>query len=75
MRIGLGELVVIIVFVIALLRPEKLPEYTEKFLGVMKKVKDCTKEVREATEPVADLKNAVDEQMSSVLNDESEVEK
>ena len=49
--------------------------YVKCFLGIMKKVKDCTKEVREATEPVTDLKHAVDEQVSSVLNDESEVEK
>lgn len=75
MRVGLGELVVIIVFAVAVLRPEKLPEYTEKFLGVMQHVKSCIKDAREAAEPITDLKDAVDTQVSEVLHDESEVER
>lgn len=54
MRIGLTELFVIAVIAIALLKPEKLPEYAKKFGAAMQRLKENTKVLSEVTEPVKD---------------------
>lgn len=54
MRIGLTELLVIAVIAIALLKPEKLPEYAKKFGAAMQRLKESTKVLSEVTEPVKD---------------------
>lgn len=55
MRIGLTELLVIAVIAIALLKPEKLPEYAKKFGATMQRLKESTKVLSEVTEPVKDV--------------------
>ena len=77
MRIGISELIVIVVLILALFSPEKLPEYTKKFTEMLQQVKNCTKDVKDAAQPITDasqsitdLKETVNEQVSDALNGE-----
>ncbi len=75
MRIGLTELLIIVVIAIAVLRPEKLPEYAKKFSLFMERLKESTKAinevtepVREAVKPVTELKNEITDQVEQLKN-------
>lgn len=68
MRIGLSELLVIIVLAIALFSPEKLPVYTKKFSEAMQQIKKCASDAKEVAQPVQDVKETVDAQVESFAN-------
>lgn len=61
MRIGLTELLIIVIIAVALLRPEKLPEYAKKFSAAMQRLKESTKVINEVAEPVKDAVKPVTE--------------
>ena len=75
MSIGLSELLVIIIIVIALFKPEKLSDYA-KMAGVFlkrvrqaaKSITEATEQVRDAMQPVTDLKKDIDTQITEVKN-------
>lgn len=61
LRIGLGELIVILIFAVAYISPEKLPEYTKKITQILKQVKTAVAGAKETTQPIQDaIKPAVD---------------
>lgn len=73
MSIGLSELLVIIIIIIALFKPEKLSDYAKmagKFLKNVKQaaksITDATEPVRDAIQPVTDLKKDIDTQITEV---------
>lgn len=76
MSIGLSELLVIIIIVIALFKPEKLSDYA-RMAGVFlkrvrqaaKSITEVTKPVRDAIQPVTDLKKDIDTQITEVKNE------
>ncbi len=76
MSIGLSELLVIIIIVIALFKPEKLSDYA-KMAGVFlkrakqaaKSITEATDPVRDAIQPVTDLKKDIDTQITEVKNE------
>ena len=83
MSIGLSELLVIIIIVIALFKPEKLSDYA-RMAGVFlkrvrqaaKSITEVTEPVRDAIQPVTDLKKDIDTQITEVKNefkDEKEI--
>lgn len=55
MRIGLAELIVIVVFALILIKPEKIPEYSRKFALVMQKLKDGKQELNEVLQPAEEM--------------------
>lgn len=76
MRIGLTELLIIVIIAVAILRPEKLPEYAKKFSSSMQRLKESTKTlnevtepVREAVKPVTDLKEEITDQVEQLKKD------
>lgn len=76
MSIGLSELLVIIIIIIALFKPEKLSDYAVmagKFLKNVKQaaksITDATEPVRDAIQPVTDLKKDIDTQLTEVKNE------
>lgn len=76
MSIGLSELLVIIIIIIALFKPEKLSDYAimaGKFLKNVKQaaksITDATEPVRDAIQPVTDLKKDIDTQITEVKNE------
>lgn len=83
MSIGLSELLVIIIIVIALFKPEKLSDYARMAGVFLKRVRQAAKSITEATEPVrdiiqpvTDLKKDIDTQITEVKNefkDEKEI--
>jgi sec-independent protein translocase protein TatB len=76
MSIGLSELLVIIIIVIALFKPEKLSDYA-RMAGVFlkrvrqaaKSITEVTEPVRDAIQPVTDLKKDIDTQITEVKNE------
>lgn len=76
MSIGLSELLVIIIIVIALFKPEKLSDYA-RIAGVFlkrvrqaaKSITEVTEPVRDAIQPVTDLKKDIDTQITEVKNE------
>lgn len=76
MSIGLSELLVIIIIVIAIFKPEKLSDYA-KMAGVFlkrakqaaKSITEATDPVRDAIQPVTDLKKDIDTQITEVKNE------
>ena len=50
MRIGIAEILLIILLAIVLLKPEKLKDYMKTFKGAMSKVADARKEINEELE-------------------------
>lgn len=74
MRIGLSELLVIIVLAIALFSPEKLPVYTKKFLEAIQQVKNCASDAKEVVQPVQDLKETVDMQVKDIVKESGKEE-
>ena len=76
MSIGLSELLVIIIIVIALFKPEKLSDYA-RMAGVFlkrvrqaaKSITEFTEPVRDAIQPVTDLKKDIDTQITEVKNE------
>lgn len=84
MSIGLSELLVIIIIVIALFKPEKLSDYARMAGVFLKRVRKAAKSITEATEPVrdaiqpvTDLKKDIDTQITEVKNEfknEKEIE-
>lgn len=76
MPIGLSELLVIIIIVIALFKPEKLSDYA-RMAGVFlkrvrqaaKSITEVTEPVRDAIQPVTDLKKDIDTQITEVKNE------
>lgn len=76
MSIGLSELLVIIIIVIALFKPEKLSDYV-RMAGVFlkrvrqaaKSITEVTEPVRDAIQPVTDLKKDIDTQITEVKNE------
>lgn len=54
-RIGLAELIVIVVFALILIKPEKIPEYSRKFALVMQKLKDGKQELNEVLQPAEEM--------------------
>lgn len=83
MSIGLSELLVIIIIVIALFKPEKLSDYARMAGVFLKRVRQAAKSITEATEPVrdaiqpvTDLKKDIDTRITEVKNefkDEKEI--
>lgn len=77
MSIGLSELlVIIIIIVIALFKPEKLSDYARMAGVFLKRVRQAAKSITEATEPVrdaiqpvTDLKKDIDTQITEVKNE------
>lgn len=76
MSIGLSELLVIIIIVIALFKPEKLSDYARMAGVFLKRVRQATKSITEVTEPVrdaiqpvTDLKKDIDTQITEVKNE------
>lgn len=76
MSIGLSELLVIIIIVIALFKPEKLSDYARMAGVFLKRVRQAAKSITEATEPVrdiiqpvTDLKKDIDTQITEVKNE------
>lgn len=76
MRIGLTELLIIVIIAVAILRPEKLPEYAKKFSSSMQRLKESTKTlnevtepVREALKPVTELKEEITDQVEQLKKD------
>jgi len=76
MSIGLSELLVIFIIVIALFKPEKLSDYAKmagEFLRgakqAAKSITDATEPVRDAIQPVTDLKKDIDTQITEVKNE------
>lgn len=75
MRIGLSELLVILVLLVALFRPDKLPDYAKTFGTFLKKAKESMAQLNEAVEPVKDmvepvqsLKQEIDGQINEIKN-------
>ena len=76
MSIGLSEFLVIIIIVIALFKPEKLSDYA-RMAGVFlkrvrqaaKSITEVTEPVRDAIQPVTDLKKDIDTQITEVKNE------
>ena len=76
MSIGLSELLVIIIIVIALFKPEKLSDYA-RMAGVFlkrvrqaaKSITEVTEPVRDAIQPVTDLKKDIDTQITKTKNE------
>lgn len=76
MSIGLSELLAIIIIVIALFKPEKLSDYA-RMAGVFlkrvrqaaKSITEVTEPVRDAIQPVTDLKKDIDTQITEVKNE------
>ena len=54
MSIGLSELLVIIIIIITLFKPEKLSDYAKMAGKFLKNVKQAAKSITDATEPVRD---------------------
>lgn len=76
MSIGLSELLVIIIIVIALFKPEKLSDYARMAGVFLKRVRQAAKSITEATDPVrdaiqpvTDLKKDIDTQITEVKNE------
>ena len=76
MSIGLSELLVIIIIIITLFKPEKLSDYAKMAGKFLKNVKQAAKSITDATEPVrddiqpvTDLKKDIDTQISEVKNE------
>lgn len=58
MRVGLSELVFILLFIVFFVNPEKMPEYAEKLRVFIRKLKDITAETNATTN---EMKNAVND--------------
>ena len=58
--IGLSELIVVIIIAIAVLKPEKLSEYTQNIKDVLKSAKDIREEAVDVVNN-NEVKQAVDE--------------
>ena len=80
MRIGLTEILVIAVIILAVLKPEKLGEYTKVISNALKNITHKKEEIKEAAEPVVepvkeamkpvtDLKNEINNSIQEI-NDE-----
>lgn len=68
MRIGLIELLIIVIIAVAILRPEKLPEYAKKFSSSMQRLKESTKTLNEVTEPVREAVKPVTELKEEIID-------
>ena len=77
MRIGLTEILVIIVVALAILKPEKLGEYCKNISKALKEITNKKEEVKEAAEPiiepiketmkpVSDLKEDIDKSVKNI---------
>lgn len=54
-RVGLAELIVIAVFALIIIKPEKIPEYSKKFALVMKQLKNGKQEMDEVLQPAEEM--------------------
>lgn len=80
MRIGLSEILLIIIVALALLNPEKLGDYAKTFGKVIKGLKEnqediqknvvdpITEPLKEAVKPVTDIKDSVNESINEINN-------
>ena len=83
MRIGLAELLVIIIVTIALIKPDKLGDYAKTAGQALRKFKETTKDindqvvepvkeamepVKEAVEPITTVQNEINGTIEEVLN-------
>lgn len=69
MRIGLTELIVIVVIAIALIKPEKLGEYAKTAGQALRKIKETTNEINtQVVEPVKEVVEPVKEVVEEVKN-------
>lgn len=69
MRIGLTELIVIIILAVALIKPDKLGEYAKTAGKALKKIKETTNEINtQVVEPVKEAVEPVKEVVEEVTN-------
>lgn len=61
MRIGITEVLLIVVVAIAVLKPEKLPEYAKKFGQLTREISKSKAAIDDATEAVQDSANTSQE--------------
>lgn len=68
MRIGLSELIVIILFAIFLLNPDKIPIYAKKLQLFICKLKESSNEINEAIKPVTDIRDTVNDVVNDTIS-------
>ena len=65
MNIGISEIVLIAIVVIALVKPDKISEYTKLFAKTIKEIRRAKEDINEEvikpiTEPVEELKDEIE---------------
>ncbi len=64
--IGFSELIVIIIIAIAVLKPDKLPEYAQAIKNALRTTQQVKNEAKEMVSPVTDIANEVKNEISDI---------